>query len=392
MDDQRGAVVPGNGVVARFPGVLCVASVSGPELESLRRLLELCRESAGPAPGPGLARRLAAWLGVGPAPAAGLRFGTVSAAEDGLAVFLLGGVDVRVPEEGTAISGADWPAWTDRRLPRPDAPLVLALGGVDAGVDLLAGVHDLRQGVVPGAGVVLAAPEPVGAAEAADSASPEEPTVHAPEGLPLFEPPPHWRAEPILGVEPSEPPRPPLEPGVPVAAAGGAPRTWPAPGPPPAQPQARGHLCANGHLNDPRWQFCVLCGSRMDERPGGLVSGSRPPLGLLAFDDGATYTVDAEYLLGRMPESDERVRTGTLRPIVVEDRTGQVSRVHAEVRVDNWDVLLVDSGSRNGTLVAPPGQNQWARLAPRQSHRLVPGTRIRIGGRTLVFESPSGVS
>jgi FHA domain len=62
------------------------------------------------------------------------------------------------------------------------------------------------------------------------------------------------------------------------------------------------------------------------------------------------------------------------------------------VRVDNWDVLLVDSGSRNGTLVAPPGQNQWARLAPRQSHRLVPGTRIRIGGRTLVFESPSGVS
>jgi hypothetical protein len=245
--------------------------------------------------------------------------------------------------------------------------------------------------VVPGAGVVLAAPEPGSAAKAADSAGAEEPTVHAPEGLPLFEPPPPWRAEPILGVEPAEPPRPPLEPGVPVAAAGGAPRTRPTPGPRPAQPQARGHLCANGHLNDPRWQFCVICGIHLDERPGGLVSGSRPPLGLLVFDDGATYTVDAEYLLGRMPESDERVRSGTLRPIVVEDRTGQVSRVHAELRLDNWDVLLVDSGSRNGTLVAPPGQNQWARLVPRQSHRLVPGTRVRIGGRTLVFESPSGV-
>jgi hypothetical protein len=388
MDDQRAAVVPGDGVVARFPGVLCVASVRGPELRSVHRLLELCRESAGPAPGRGLARRLAGWLGVGPAPAAGLRFGTVAAAEDGLAVFLLGGVGVRVPEEGTVISGADWPAWTDRRLPRPDAPLVLALDGVDAGVDLLAGVHDLRQGVVPGAGVVLAAAGPDAAAAAAHAA-PEEPTVHAPEGLPPFEPPPSWRAEPILGIEPDEPPRPPLEPGVPVAI-GGAPRTLLAPGPRP--PQARGHLCVNGHLNDPRWQFCILCGIRMDERPGGLVSGSRPPLGLLVFDDGATYTVDAGYLVGRMPESDERVRAGTLRPIVVEDRTGQVSRVHAEVRLDNWDVLLVDSGSRNGTLVAPPGQNQWARLVPRQSHRLVPGTRIRIGGRALVFESPSGMS
>ena len=389
MDDQRGAVVPGDGVVARFPGVLCVASVHGPDLGSLRRLLELCRESAGSAPGRGLARRLAAWLGVGPAPAAGLRFGTVSAAEDGLAVFLLGGVGVRVPEEGTTISGADWPAWTDRRLPRPGAQLVLALDGVDAGVDLLGGVHDLRNGVVPGAGVVLAAPG--GTAEAAESAPPEEPTVRAPEGLPPLEPPPPWRAEAILGVEPAEPPRSPLEPGVPVCIVGGAPLPRLAPEPRPAQPQAHGHLCANGHLNDPRWQFCVLCGSRMDERPGGLVSGSRPPLGLLVFDDGATYTVDAEYLVGRMPDSDERVRAGTLRPIVVEDRTGQVSRVHAEVRVDNWDVLLVDSGSRNGTLVAPPGQSQWARLVPRQSHRLVPGTRIRIGGRTFVFESPSGV-
>jgi hypothetical protein len=243
MDDQRGGVVPGDGVVARFPGVLCVAGVRGPKLGSLRRLLELCRESAGPAPGRGLTRRLAAWLGVGPAPAGGLRFGTVSVAEDGLAVFLLGGVGVRVPDEGTAITGADWPAWTDRRLPRPDAPLVLALEGVDADVGLLAGVHDLRHGVVPGAGVVLAAPERGGAAEAADSA-PEEPTVSAPDGLPRFEPPP-WRAEPILGVEPAEPPRPPLEPGVPAAAVGAA---WPrpTPGPRPGQPQARGISARTG--------------------------------------------------------------------------------------------------------------------------------------------------
>ncbi len=162
-------------------------------------------------------------------------------------------------------------------------------------------------------------------------------------------------------------------------------RSGPGPG------EARGHLCSRGHLNDPRSHFCVLCGIRMNERTGVLVIGSRPPLGLLVLDDGATYTVDAEYLVGRMPESDERVRSGALRSIVVEDRSGAVSRVHAEVRVDGWDVVLVDSGSRNGTHVAGPGEPAWTTLPAGQSHRLVPGTRVRLGARTFVFESPSGV-
>jgi hypothetical protein len=115
----------------------------------------------------------------------------------------------------------------------------------------------------------------------------------------------------------------------------------------------------------------------------------RPLLGALVFDDGASYAVDAEYVVGRMPEADERVRAGRLRPLVVEDRSGAVSRVHAEIRVDGWDVLLVDSGSRNGTFVAAPGEQGWTALPARQSRRLVPGTRVRLGGRTFVFEPPA---
>ena len=34
-------------------------------------------------------------------------------------------------------------------------------------------------------------------------------------------------------------------------------------------------------------------GIRRNERTGELGFGPRPPLGLLVFDDGATYTVDA---------------------------------------------------------------------------------------------------
>ncbi|MBW0125335.1 FHA domain-containing protein [Pseudonocardia oceani] len=130
----------------------------------------------------------------------------------------------------------------------------------------------------------------------------------------------------------------------------------------------------------------------MNERTGVLVIGARPPLGLLVFDDGAAYTVDGGYLAGRMPESDERVRSGQLRSIVVEDRSGAVSRVHAEVRVEDWDVVLLDAGSRNGTFLAAPGDPSWSQVPPGQARRLLPGMRVRLGGRTFTFESTSGAS
>ena len=205
---------------------------------------------------------------------------------------------------------------------------------------------------------------------------------------------------------PPPPPRAPLTPGRPLSPTRAGKPTPPHPGTPPRPepttdrhddspvvdgPRTRGHLCSRGHLNDPRSHFCVLCGIRMNELTGELVFGARPPLGLLVFDDGATFTVDAEYLVGRMPDVDERVRNGSLRSIVIEDRSGAISRVHAEVRVQGWDVLLVDSRSRNGTHIAEPGATAWTPVPVGRSHRLVPGTRVRLGNRTFLFESPSGV-
>jgi hypothetical protein len=153
----------------------------------------------------------------------------------------------------------------------------------------------------------------------------------------------------------------------------------------------RGYRCENGHLNDPRLPTCRQCGATIDERAGGLVVGPRPTLGLLVFDDGAAHVVDGGYLVGRMPEVDDRVRSGELRPIVVEDRAGSVSRVHAEVRVSGWDVVVVDTGSRNGTYVCGPDESAWTELPPRRSRRLQPGARVRLGARVFVFESSSTV-
>ena len=113
-------------------------------------------------------------------------------------------------------------------------------------------------------------------------------------------------------------------------------------------------------------------------------------MGVLVFDDGSTYIVDADYLLGRMPETDPRVVGGELRALPVEDPEAQLSRGHLVIKVDGWDVTAIDE-SRNGTLVAGPAEQAWSRLTPRRPLRLLPGTRVRVGGRSFVFESPSGL-
>ncbi len=434
FDRLSAAIAAGRGVVARFPGLLCVADATDPE--PVRALLALCGAVAGFEPGRPLARRLAAWLTGPKAPPSSLRFGTLADAGDRWAVFLAGPVSLHDIGADTTIDGADAAAWTDRLI-EPGGPMVLSIEGAKPGDDGLAALHDLRAGTVPGRGVMLVAPQPppnVGLPAqrpaALAQAAPVEPPSSPPSRVPAEEPTemtigdgsgaPPYPARPTaheppalpaprrserIDKAPPPPPRARLEMGRPL---GPVRRSIPAgarPGAGQAErfaerheespvvegPRARGHLCARGHLNDPRSHFCVLCGIRMNERTGELVYGARPPLGLLVFDDGATYTVDAEYLVGRMPEVDERVRDGSLRSIVIEDRSGAISRVHAEVRVDGWDVLLVDSKSRNGTHIAEPGTAMWTPVPAGRSHRLTPGTRVRLGGRTFLFESPSGV-
>jgi hypothetical protein len=154
-------------------------------------------------------------------------------------------------------------------------------------------------------------------------------------------------------------------------------------------PRIRGYRCENGHLNDPRSPSCRECAAPIDERVGGLVAGPRPALGTLVFEDGAAHVVDGGYLVGGRPDADDRVRTGELRPIVVDD--GSVAPAHAEIRVSGWDVMVVDAGSQNGTYVSGPDEGQWTPLPSRRSRRLLPGTRVRLGTRTFVFESSSTV-
>jgi FHA domain len=387
----QATVRTGPGIVARFPGLVLAAAYE----DGAERLLEICREVSAArsrAPGRSAARRLAAWLVDVEEP---VDFGVVAATDDALAVFLCGRAALLIPGE-PVLSGTQAAAWVDRLIPWPPASFVLTLGTPESAMPApslaLHALLDLRRGVVPGEGLVLAPLDlppvtstPVADPATADSASVDPATAVSPavaaveQPHPALEPP--IRAEAITGVPPEGTPREPL----PEATDASAFVT-------PSQPEihgvlVQGFLCSRGHLNDPRALFCASCGIRMAERTGALVQGPRPPLGLLIFDDGASFTLDEDYLLGRQPDVDERVRQGAMRPLMIDDSSRLVSRAHLEISLQGWDVYITDTGTANGTLVATSEAQGYSALIPGQPLRLPPGARVSIGKRSFVFES-----
>lgn len=124
----------------------------------------------------------------------------------------------------------------------------------------------------------------------------------------------------------------------------------------------RGHTVEAGEVRQPVSDLPRSDGARFYGNPRLVVAGSGPGTGLQA---GSTYELQTPVtLLGRGTDCDLRlVDTG-------------VSRHHAELRVEDSQVVLVDLGSTNGTFVN--GQ-------PVRRVALTDGTSVTLGRTTLVF-------
>ena len=157
-----------------------------------------------------------------------------------------------------------------------------------------------------------------------------------------------------------------------------------------AQALVKGVFCKRGHFNDPMVQFCTVCGINMVQQTPALVDGPRPPLGVLVFDDGSVYQLEQDYVLGRQPEGAPEVISGAARPLRLEDTGGTVSRAHALIALEDWTVRLSDHGSANGTYIAMPNSPDWQPVPPNGRIVLTPGTTIKLGNRTLKYESHRG--
>jgi hypothetical protein len=133
--------------------------------------------------------------------------------------------------------------------------------------------------------------------------------------------------------------------------------------------------CEAGHLNPPHADRCRTCRGPIHDR--SVVSVPRPSLGVLEFDDGRRVEVDRPLLIGRRPSADPQARAGGAGEIVIEDPDGSISRVHLELRLEGWEVLIVDRSSTNGTFVEIPGQPPNL-LRPLEPCVIADGTLVRL--------------
>lgn len=147
-----------------------------------------------------------------------------------------------------------------------------------------------------------------------------------------------------------------------------------------------GVRCRNGHFNDPDLRYCQLCGISMAQLTHVTVLGPRPPLGVLLLDDGSTFRLDADYLVGRDPHRNPAVSAGS-RALRVSGSVSGVSRQHLRVTLTGWSVTVTDLGSVNGTHVEQAGDPAPRRLEPGVPAEIRPGARVRFGSRWLRYES-----
>lgn len=133
--------------------------------------------------------------------------------------------------------------------------------------------------------------------------------------------------------------------------------------------------CEAGHLNPTEAKTCRVCDGVVPVQTPTVVP--RPTLGVLRLSDGDVIQLDRGVVLGRAKDAPQ----GPDGPNFVHLRSPdkEISRRHVEVRLDGWQVVVVDLDSHNGTVVTLPNR------APEQlptggSKVLEPGSIVSLAG------------
>ncbi len=423
--------LPGAGLVARAGDLLLVCAEGAAGVEDLLGLVSDVAAAGGD--GSILVRRVAALLANdfdGRFPACAVS----GATPDGrLAVLVYGAAtaDVVGGEGDVSLAGSDAITSVTRLVAGPITAIRLQLPGagtadprsrLDSGVVPAAGALYSKAAESPAAGAPMMPPsapaeplpakpmaaqpmaaEPMAAQPmAAQPMAPLPPPMAPPAPPPLVEPPQipvpmPVTAEPMPSADGAMPQLRQPDPAAPFVAVllgpdpdadGGGAEEMPAPAIVlDMRPRVLGVLCKNDHFNDPNLRYCSVCGISMAQQTLVQHEGPRPPLGVLLLDDGSTFRLDMDYVIGREPQQDPEVVAGTVRPLRVADADGVVSRRHARISLVGWDVHVVDLGSANGTYVQLPGDPERHQLVANQPVAVRPGTQVTIGRRWFRYES-----
>ena len=108
---------------------------------------------------------------------------------------------------------------------------------------------------------------------------------------------------------------------------------------------------------------------------------------MLLLSNGESYPLTTNLVIGREPFHHGQVLDGSAEALVPTSKGPSLSRVHAQIRLEGWDVHLVDEGSTNGSYVWDEARRQWIRLVAQQPYVLRPGDQIALGELTATFET-----
>ena len=349
---MRLVVHPGQGLVARFDGtVLHVLGDTGSLAAAA--LVEACRSVVG------AADRLRA-IGHNRDRSAPAFFALVDNG-DVVVSFIAGAMKVTISMDGSRLEFAstDDLGWMEEDLRGSLQSVAVAEAVGRPGSQLLG---DLLRGVVTGSGLELLERESVTTTQR----TPGDGTLMVPK-------PALSEAEAVAARTPGFDQRQTIGeiPGLRTTPAGDA-------------VTVEGRECVAGHLNDPLAPACRVCGGPLTETFG---RGPRPPLGRLLRKDGLSVVVDRDYIIGRKPEEASEVMAGTCAPLAVPPDEMGVSRVHCDIRISLWSVLLTDRNSANGTFIRPVGVSDWIRLEPGHTVQVAPGSGISVGPYELRYEA-----
>lgn len=152
---------------------------------------------------------------------------------------------------------------------------------------------------------------------------------------------------------------------------------------PPTGPMVLARLCPSGHANPPTRSLCSHCGAAINSEPREV---GRPRLGRMHISTGEILDLDHSLIIGRQPSVSRVMGAGVPRLVQVQSASGDISRSHVEVRLDGWDVLLIDLKATNGTVLVREGQAP-RRLGQGEQAILLDGDIAELGdGVSLLFE------
>jgi hypothetical protein len=143
-----------------------------------------------------------------------------------------------------------------------------------------------------------------------------------------------------------------------------------------------GTFCTNNHFTDSRRLRCLFCDA--ETQFDHVDVGSRPLLGRLRFDTGEVVELQHNVLIGRKPTPPD----GVAVHIVAIDDDRLLSRLHVEVRIVDWDIVVVDRQSANGTSIVYPDGRRMATRANVDAP-LERGSIVHFGKHHFVFEGPT---